>query len=60
MSVVDKGGAIIINENEEMTENLLINIKDLIKNPDKIRKMEIGSEEASRPSALDTIVDNIF
>jgi UDP-N-acetylglucosamine--N-acetylmuramyl-(pentapeptide) pyrophosphoryl-undecaprenol N-acetylglucosamine transferase len=59
-SVADKGGAIIVNEDEDMTDNVISAISDLIDNKEKIEKMEKGSINAAMPSATDTIFREIF
>ena len=59
-AVADMGGAIIIMENKEMLKNVLVSVDKLISNPKLIKDMEQGSEKASKPLAVDIILDNIF
>ncbi|MBK5253459.1 MAG: undecaprenyldiphospho-muramoylpentapeptide beta-N-acetylglucosaminyltransferase [Peptostreptococcaceae bacterium] len=59
-SVADKGGAIIVNEDENMIDNVISIIGDLIEDKDKLDKMEKGSINAAMPSATDIIFKEIF
>ncbi|HKK96082.1 MAG TPA: undecaprenyldiphospho-muramoylpentapeptide beta-N-acetylglucosaminyltransferase [Anaerovoracaceae bacterium] len=60
MSVVEKGGAVIVDEDEEMISNIIEYVKRFVTDPECIKAMEKGSEEASMPLALDAIVNTIF
>lgn len=59
-SVADKGGALIVNEDEDMTDNVISAISDLMNHKEKIEKMERASSNAAMPSAADTIFREIF
>lgn len=59
-AVADEGGAIIVRENETTAETVLQSVKELVSDPDRIRKMEARSSALAPVQAADIIYRTIM